>query len=228
MKTSPSAVLKKAVKEAVSPASKPAAKKGSALSPSLNAKQGKRRLSKIQKNTIALREALWPEVTEAMLWQVRDRNGTTDKKGFVEIPRTLPLFMEIIDAASKQVGPSGKSVPAGRAYLVLCSRVFDERLVKIDAEAEFAMEAGYRGERNITTWRQHLKVLKDLDFIDIKEGPSGPYQYVLLLNPYYAAKALHAKGWIQGVTYTALLQRALDIGATDLTNNQDDDEEDDE
>lgn len=223
MKTSSIAALKKALKTAAPVASKLAAKNSG--TPALNAKQGKRRLSKIQKTTIALREALWPTVTEDMLWLVRDRNGTTEKKGFVEIPRTLPLFMEIIDAASKQVGPGGKSVPAGRAYLVLCSRVFDERLLKIDAEAEFAMEAGYRGERNISTWRQHLNVLRDLGFIDFKEGPAGPCQYVLLLNPYHAARTLQAKGWIQGVTYTALLQRALDIGATDLTNTQDDEKD---
>jgi hypothetical protein len=226
MKTSNSAAAKKTIKNTVPSASKVAIKSPSA--PILNAKQGKRRLSKIQKTTLALRKALWPEVKEDMLWLVRDGNGYTDKKGFVEIPRTLPLFMEIIDAASKQVGPSGKSVPAGRAFLVLCSRVFDERLVKIDAEADFAMEAGYRGERNITTWRQHLKVLKDLGFIDYKEGAAGPCQYVLLLNPYHAAKALHVKGWVQSVTYTALLQRALDIGATDLTNEQGHDEQDDE
>lgn len=226
MKTSTSAAAKKTIKKTAPTASKPAAKSSSA--PALNAKQARKRLSKIQKTTLALREVLWPAVTDDMLWLVRDRNGKTEKKGFVEIPRTLPLFMEIIDATSKQVAPSGKSVPAGRAYLVLWSRVFDERLVKIDAEANFAMEAGYRGERNISTWRQHLMVLKELGFIDFKEGAAGPCQYVLLLNPYHAVKALHAKGWIQSVTYTSLLQRSLDIGATDLNDKQDDDEQDDE
>jgi hypothetical protein len=181
-----------------------------------NVKQAKKRLSKIQKNMQTLRRSLWPSVTDEMLWLVRDENGKTATKGFFEIPRAMPLFMEIIDATSKQVATGGKSVPAGKAYLVLWSRVFDERLIKIDAEADLAMEAGYRGERNITTWRQHLSVLRDLGFIDFKEGPAGPCQYVLLLNPYRAAKALHAKGWLNGVIYTALLQRALDIGATDL------------
>lgn len=59
-------------------------------------------------------------------------------------------------------------------------------------------------------------MLKDLGFIDFKAGPTGPCQYVLIWNPYRAAKALREKGWLQEATYTALLQRAIEIGATDL------------
>jgi hypothetical protein len=54
-------------------------------------------------------------------------------------------------------------------------------------------------------------------FIDFKDGPAGPYQYILIFNPYQVAKKLHAKGWVQQAAYTALFQRAIDIGATDLT-----------
>ncbi len=194
-----------------------------ASAPTLNAKQAARRLTKIQKGTLAMRKQLWPEVTDDMLWLWRDKNGKTDKKGFTTIPRTMPLFMEIIDAASKRV-TAGRSVPAGKAYLVLWGRVFDEGMVKIEIEAPAAMEAGYVGERNVTTWRQHLGVLKALGFIDYKEGPAGPSQYVLLLNPYHAAKKLHAKGWVQDGIYTALFQRAIDIGATDLDDEEGGDE----
>lgn len=175
----------------------------------LNAKQAKTRLSKAQKGTLAMRKQLWPTVTDDMLWLRHD------KSGFTTIPRTMPLFIELINDASKQV-TSGKSVPAGKSYLVLWSRVFDEGVVKIEVEAVAAMEAGYTGERNITTWREHLRVLKELGFIDYAEGPAGPCQYVLLLNPYHTAKKLHERGWVQKLTYTALYQRAMEIGATDL------------
>jgi len=73
------------------------------------------------------------------------------------------------------------------------------------------------GDRNVTTWREHLSVLKDLGFIDFKDGPAGPYQYILIFNPYQVVKKLHAKGWVQQAEYTTLFQRAIDIGAPDLT-----------
>ena len=100
--------------------------------------------------------------------------------------------------------------------------MFDEGLVKIESDATAAMEAGYVGERNVSTWREHLRVLKELGFIDFSAGPAGPNQYILLMNPYHAAKALRAKKWIQELTFIALTQRALDIGAHDLDDELDD------
>lgn len=197
------------------PATKKAAKKVSpkVASPAsplmLTQKAAKKRLSKAQKATLAMRKQLWPDITEDDLWLRADRNG------FTTIPRTMPLFMELIADASKQV-TTGKSVPAGKAYLVLWCRVFDEGVVKIEVEAAAAKEAGYDGERNVTTWREHLRVLKELGFIDYAAGLAGPCQFVLLLNPYHAVKALHDKGWVQQGAYTTLFQRAQEIGATDL------------
>lgn len=185
-------------------------------SPALTQKATRKRLSKAQKATLSMRKQLWPHITEDDLWLRADRNG------FTTIPRTMPLFMELIAAASKRVTAGSKSVPAGKAYLVLWCRVFDEGLVKIEVEAAAAKEAGYLGERNVTTWREHLRVLKELGFIDYAAGLAGPCQFVLLLNPYHAVKALHEKGWVQQEAYTTLFQRAQEIGATDL--DEDDDE----
>ena len=131
------------------------------------------------------------------------------------MPRTMSLIINLINDISKQV-TSGKAIPAGKSYLVLWCRVFDEGFLKIESEAAAALEAGYAGERNVTTWREHMAVLKDLGFIDCKDGASGPYQYILIFNPYQVVKALHAKGWVQEAAYTALFQRAMDIGASDL------------
>lgn len=179
--------------------------------PTLSERATKTRLSKAQKATLAMRKLPWPHVTDKHLWLRNDRNG------FTTIPRTMPLFMEMIADASKQVA-SGKSIPAGKTYLVLWSRVFDEGVVRIDVEAAAAMEAGYTGERNVTTWREHLRVLKDLGFIDFNAGSAGPCQFVLLFNPCHAAKALRAKKWVQEATYTVLFLRAQEIGATDLSD----------
>lgn len=177
--------------------------------PRLSEKATKKRLSKAEKATTAMRKQLWPEITNEHLWLRNERTG------FTTIPRTMPLFMDLIADASKQV-TAGKSVPAGKAYLVLWCRVFDEGLVKIEVESSAAMEAGYTGERNVTTWREHLRVLKELGFIDYAAGQAGPFQFVLLLNPYHAVKALLAKGWIQKAAYNALFQRAQEIRASDL------------
>jgi len=183
--------------------------KAAILDVGLSEKAVKKRLSKAQKATLAMRNQLWPDVTNEDLWLRNDRDG------FTTIPRTMPLFMELIADVSKRV-TSGKSVPAGKAYLVLWCRVFDEGLVKIEVEAAAAMEAGYIGERNVTTWREHLRVLKELGFIDFAAGLAGPCQFVLLLNPYHAVKALQKKGWVQQGAYTALYQRAQEIRATDF------------
>ena len=170
-----------------------------------------KRASKAKKTALDLRATLWPQVTDSMLW-IRDDKS---RKGFTTIPRLMPLFMEVIAAASKHV-TGNKAVPAGKSYLVLWCRVFDEGLVKIDNDATAAFEAGYVGERNVSTWREHLRVLKELEFIDVRPGPAGSFQYVLLFNPYHATKRLRQKGWVQELTYTTLIQRAGEIGATDL------------
>lgn len=177
----------------------------------LNDKQTKKRISKAKQSSLKMRAHLWPEANDSVLW-IRDDDK---RKGFTTIPRTMPMFVNLIQEVSKHVS-GGKSIPAGKSYLVLWDRVFDEGFVKIDQEAACALEAGYSGERNVTTWREHLRVLKDLGFIDYKAGPAGPFQYVLLWNPYLAAKKIREKGWLQEDAYTALLQRAIEIGATDL------------
>ncbi|WP_454710509.1 hypothetical protein [Delftia acidovorans] len=201
--------------KASTPVKRPTTKvapKTAVATPVLSERAAKKRLSKAQKATLAMRQQLWPNITDEQLWLRNDRDG------FTTIPRTMPLFMELIADASKQV-TGGKSVPAGRSYLVLWCRVFDEGLVKIEVEAAAAMEAGYIGERNVTTWREHLRVLKELGFIDFAAGLAGPCQFVLLLNPYHAAKALHAKKWVQQGAYTALFQRAQEIRATDFDDD---------
>jgi len=178
-----------------------------------NQAQIAKRVSKAKDDAIAMRKHLWPDVDDDQLWLLSDKK----KKGFSSMPRTLPILMNMITDASKQVG--SKSVPAGRTYLVLWCRVFGEGLVKIENEMTAASEAGYVGERSVSTWREHLRVLKELGFIDYRPGSAGPMQYILLLNPYTIAKQLREKGWVGANQYTGLFQRAIEIGAgPDLTD----------
>ena len=175
----------------------------------LNSTQKKKKKSKAHLNTMKMRAELWPDLDAGLLW---DR---TLNDGYTTIPRTLSLITNIIDDLSKKT--TGKSLPAGKTYFGLWCRVWDENLLTIENESIYAVEAGYTGERNVTTWRAHMKVLHELGFIDVRDGAYGPYNFVLLYNPYIILKKL--KEQIPTASYQLLMQRAIEIGAdADLIN----------
>lgn len=159
------------------------------------------KISKAQEKAKALRDSCWPDLDERMLWNRKVVSG------FTTIPRTMPVVMNIIDALSK-------NKPAGRAYFVLWSRTFDHSLLVIDNPMTLAAEAGFSGERALSTWKDRMRALVDLGFIDAKEGPSGPYHYVLLLNPHKVVWALKSR--IQEGMFRQLQARAIEIGADDM------------
>ena len=169
----------------------------------LNTTQKKKRKSKAHLNAMKMRGELWPELDTSLLW---DR---TVNDGYSSIPRTLSLITNMIDDLAKK--HTGKSVAAGKTYFALWCRVWDENMLTIENESVYAIESGYSGERNVTTWRQHMKVLQELAFIDTKEGAYGPYNFVLIYNPYLVLKKL--KSQIPASYYQLLLQRAIEIGA---------------
>lgn len=160
-----------------------------------------RKISKAQEKAKALRDSCWPALDEEKLW---NRKVVT---GFTTIPRTMPLIMNIIDALSK-------NTPAGRVYFVMWCRTFDHSLLVIDNPTTLAVEAGYSGQRALSTWKDRMRVLVDLGFIDAKEGPTGPYHYVLLFNPHKVVWNL--KNRIQEGMFRQLQTRAIEIGAKDM------------
>jgi hypothetical protein len=140
------------------------------------------------------------------LWLRKERHG------FITVPRTMPLIMQIMDDMSK-----GK--PIGATYFELWCRAHDECLVTLTKAEELAFHAGFTGQRALSTWRERLRILKKLGFVDIKEGPAGEFSYALILNPYLVIKKHfehHKTPGITQRTYNSLQQRAIDIGATDL------------
>lgn len=142
----------------------------------------------------------FPDYSEEMLWK-RSRNH-----GFSTIPRTLPLAMQAIDAQSK-------GQPAGHVLLCLWIRAPDHPLLTIDAPAAFATEAGFEGERAVDTWRRRMRTLRDLGFIEAKEGSTGDFHYVLLLNPNIGIEKLHRQNKTQTAFYGRFRDRLIDIGA---------------
>jgi hypothetical protein len=77
-----------------------------------------------------------------------------------------------------------------------------------------AFEAGFNGERAVTTWRQRMETLVDLGFIDARPGSSGNFHFVLLFNPHWVVWQLKSK--IQTQTFMQLADRAAEIGARDM------------
>ncbi len=160
-----------------------------------------KKISKAQEKAKALRDSVWPDLDEQMLWNRKSVSG------FTTIPRTMPLVMNIIDALTK-------NKPAGSSYFVMWCRTFDHSLLVIDNPMTLAVEAGFSWERALSTWKDRMRSLVELGFIDAKEGPSGPYHYVLLFNPHKVVWGLRSR--IQESTFRQLQTRAIEIGAKDM------------
>lgn len=171
----------------------------------MNIKQASVRASRIQKNNQTLRKQLWGDIEPNKIWNRKESTGYTT------LPRTMPIIFQIIDNLAE------KSKPVSAVYFSLWCRVFDESFIEIKNQEQMAFESGYSGQRAVSTWRSRMKNLSSLGFIDIKEGASGEFSYVLLFNPYMVIKRYHAEGKIQLIKYNAIFARALEVGAKDLT-----------
>ena len=160
-----------------------------------------KRINKGKQRAIQAREAMFPTVPSDLLWHRLTHDG------YMSVPRTLPYVMNIIDSFCK-------GQPASRTYLGLWLRAYDEAVVIIENPMSLAVEAGFSGERAITSWRQRMQTLVELGFIQAREGGSGPYHYVLLLNPHKVVWDL--KSSISERAFMQLRDRALEVGAVDI------------
>jgi hypothetical protein len=173
----------------------------------LNIRQASRKANKAREAAIKIRDQLWPGLDSSEIWSSTDRK----RVGFAQVPRVLSLVMGMINDVTKK--KTGKALPAGRTYLVLWLHGYGEGIVKIDSEQEAAYEAGYGGERGKTTFRAHMAALKDLGFVDYAKGPKGPYQWVLLRNPYKVVKELADQNLITKDQFVAFTERTFAVGA---------------
>tara|TARA_R110000868_G_scaffold352856_2_gene614102 strand:- start:4879 stop:5493 length:615 start_codon:yes stop_codon:yes gene_type:complete len=167
------------------------------------AEDSKKRRSKIARQKLALRNSLWPALDGNRLWE-REKSD-----GWLSIPRATPLLMQIMDNLSK-----GK--PVSSTYLDLWCRTYDDSFVIANKHREMAFFSGFTGERAERTWASRMRILADLGFIDIAEGPNGPISYVLLFNPYKVVLKHYRDGSINAAAFNALKQRMIEIGAQDL------------
>jgi len=111
---------------------------------------------------------------------------------------------------------AGKGTPVSKVYLSLWCRVFDEGMLEIKSYEDLASEAGFSGQRAVTTWKQRMALLVELGFVRAETGARGEYDYLLLLNPYPIIKTLYETNKIQKQKFITLYSRAQEIGALDL------------
>jgi len=167
-------------------------------------KQQSTRSQRIKERAKRRRDDLWPNLGDMQTW---DR-GRSD--GFSTIPRTLTLIGTIADSLAE------KNKRVSSSYIGLWCRVWDTGMVVVDNEYELATEAGFSGERRVYTWRDRIKQLKQLGFVDVKPGPKGSYQFILIFNPYHVLEDINGKGQIQEQYWMAIIERTEEIGANDL------------
>jgi hypothetical protein len=156
---------------------------------------------KIVRRQLELRATLWADLDEAELWSRHTHDG------FSTIPSTMSLIMGIMDDLSK-------NHPVSSTYLDLWCRAYDESFVTLSKPREMAFHSGFSSQRAERTWKDRLKILHDLKFIDLKPGPSGPASYALILNPYRVIKRHYDQKTVglREDKFNALRARAIEIG----------------
>lgn len=169
------------------------------------------RSKKIAKTYKERRANLWPELTDSDFW-------SKDNKGFVCVPRSMPILMLIMDHFSP-------NKPLSKTYFSLWARCFDEMIVRADNQIVLATEAGFSGERKVTTWKSRIEKLENLGFIKRKEAFDG--DLIVLLNPFKVVLKLFADDKSQALQLLkdALETRVLEVNSKDLINLEQDEEE---
>ena len=165
-------------------------------------KPSKKSRTKIERRTKRLRDNLWLDAPER-IWEYQ----TSD--GWLNIPRSMPVILRILDSLTK-------GQPVSATYLELWCRTYNDGFVTASRPLEMAFFSGFDGERARRTWLSRIAKLRQLGFIDVKEGASGSVSYILVENPYTPLRRLRDEGQISDKFWNALMARLIDIGADDL------------
>jgi hypothetical protein len=137
----------------------------------------KRRPTKAELRRRELFADLWPGAVAHTWHRARET-------GFTTVPRTLSLVASLVKLLT-----DGRD--ASRVYLDLWCRAYDEPVVEVTDEAEFALSCGYqKGTRHVRTWQERIGDLQRLRFIAVRPKPSRIVGYILLLHPHDAVTSL--------------------------------------
>ena len=176
---------------------------------------------KMEAKYLDKRNQIWQPMTgmeenSRILWEQKT------KTGFVNIPRVMPLILNIMDYLVKKEG--GK--PVSNTYFALVCRDFGTAFIEIKDNDELASEAGFSGNRATTTLNSRLKLLNTetktgLGFIRTQKTSTGKYKAILMLNPLLIVFLHYKQGRIPKPMYDELYMRCTDIGDKNLKTMQD-------
>lgn len=162
-------------------------------------KTGSRKMD--EKRTKLIGDLWGEELTELKIWHRKSHDGYTT------IPRTLPYIHKIMN----ELADVGK--PVSETYFSLWCNSFDGGFVEIKDKGRFAYEAGFTGQRSVTTWLGRMKKLEELGFISSKGGFGDDFRYVLLINPHWQVNEIYKKRGNTDDRFNSLAARMQDIKA---------------
>lgn len=173
----------------------------------------KSRKNKIKEKYESKRNQLWPALAGVdpngmrLLWE------SSRKAGFVNIPRAMPLMLNIMNYLAPK--------PVSDTYFALWCRDFGTGFVEINDLDLLALEAGFSGVRATGTLNARLKLLSNetddgLGFIRAKKSSNGKYKSILILNPMLVIYVLYKDSKITKTRYDELFSRCSDVGDKDL------------
>lgn len=171
------------------------------------ARKTKRKRKSLADTAKQYRATHFPTVKDEDVWD-------SGRGGWASVPRPVGLIANVVikEAHKKKYQTSSA---AGTTYTTVWLHYQGYGMSRIENEADAALESGYGGERGITTFRRHMRALKELGFIDFIEESRGRVKWVLLHNPYQVVKQLYAEAQIDKTTYSTMIERADAIGVGD-------------
>ena len=171
------------------------------------AKKSKRKRKSPVDTAKQYRAMHFPTVKDDDVW---DRG----RGGWASVPRPAGLIANVVIREAHRSKYKSSSA-AGTTYTTLWLHYQGHGMARIENEADAALESGYGGERGITTFRRHMRSLKELGFVDYVEESRGRVKWVLLHNPYQVVKQLYTDSHIDKKTYSTMFERADSIGVGD-------------
>jgi hypothetical protein len=144
-----------------------------------------------------IRDALFPGSAQ----DIYDRKI---HNGYSSIPRTIGLVLTLIE----QLAEKGKN--PSRVYCELWFRTYDDKLVEVKDESEFAYASGL----SVRRWRERVDVLERLGFIRVAPNGNKKYGYIFLRNPNNVVQELQQKADapLAREWWTAYTKRCVEIG----------------
>lgn len=182
----------------------------------LTTKKGKA----VRSKDVELRDTYFADAADR-LW---DR-GKHD--GYATVPKTMPMVIRALDELSK-----GK--PLGQTYFALFCATWDNGFVRLARSPDLPYASGFTGPRGVRGWQERMKLLKELGFVEIEASGAQKFGLAFLPNPNLVLLDLWEKkkaqgtgpydppalGGLQDATMSAFLERAIDVGANDVTRAQ--------